>query len=76
MQTIKHDTGRIYNGPQTLVINIPALPADELADVDVSFVDASRHIAGTVTLMALEANAREAGRAVLREYDAGRYQLV
>lgn len=76
MQTIKYQTGRIYNGPQTLDIAVPALPADELADVEVAFADASRHISGTVTLMALEANPREIGRAVLREYDAGRYQLA
>ena len=74
MQTIKYQTGRQYNGAQTLIINVPAMPADDLADVTVPFVDASRGIAGAVTLMAFEANPREIGRAVLREYDAGRYQ--
>lgn len=73
--TIKYQTGRDYGTPQVLEINLPALPADELADVAVTFTDTARGIAGVVTLMAMEANPREIGRAVLREYDAGRYAL-
>ena len=77
MQTIKYQTGRIYNGPQTLVINVPAAPADELADVNVSFTDESRIIAGVVTVLGFELNSSFSLRAaVMREYDAGRYQLV
>lgn len=76
MQTIKYQTGRDYGAPQVLEITIPALPADELADVDVSFIDDARGIVGVVTLMALQANHREIGAAVLREYDAGRYSSV
>ena len=74
---IEHRTGRVYDAPQTLIITVAdALPDDILADVAVAFVDASRHISGSVTVMAFEATRYEIGRAVLREYDAGRYQLV
>lgn len=77
MQTIKYSTGRQYDGAQTLVITAPPMPADDLADVDVSFTDASRRIAGVVTLLAFELqNADAIGAAVLREYDAGRYTLT
>lgn len=77
MQTIKYQTGRIYNGAQTLDITAPAAPADELSDVTVQFVDASRGITGTVTVMGLElGSASSIQHAVLREYDAGRYTLA
>lgn len=68
-------TGREYNGPQSLKIDAPAAPADALADVRVTFADASRGISGTVTLMAFELHGN-IGAAVLREYDAGRYSLI
>lgn len=77
MQTIKYFTGREYNGAQILEISVPAMPADELADVDVSFIDESRNIMGIVTLMAIELQrALDVGPAVLREYDAGRYSAL
>ena len=68
-------TGRVYDKPQCLAIDAPAAPADPLADVRVTFVDASRGISGAVTLMAYELNGN-IGLAVLREYDAGRYSLI
>lgn len=77
MQTIKYQTGRIYNGAQILVINVPPAPADELSDVTVQFADESRGITGAVTVMGLELDSSFSLRAaVLREYDAGRYTLA
>ena len=72
---IHYSTGRVYDKPQCLAISAPAAPADPLADVRVTFVDASRGISGAVTLMACELGSG-IGRSVLREYDAGRYSLV
>jgi hypothetical protein len=75
---IHYSTGRTYDKPQCLAIDAPAAPAapaDPLADVRVTFVDASRGISGAVTLMACELGSG-IGRSVLREYDAGRYSLI
>lgn len=72
---IQFFTGRDYGAPQVLEITVPALPADELANVDVSFIDDARGIVGVVTLMAFELQGN-IGAAVLREYDAGRYSSV
>jgi hypothetical protein len=72
---IHYCTGRTYDKPQCLAIDAPAAPADPLADVRVTFVDASRGISGAVTLMACELGSG-IGRSVLREYDAGRYSLI
>ena len=72
---IHYSTGRTYDKPQCLAIDAPAAPADPIANVRVTFVDASRGISGSVTLMACELGC-DIGRAVLREYDAGRYSLI
>lgn len=74
MQTV-HFTGRVYNGPQMLEIDVPSVPADPLADVRVTFTDESRGIVGIVTLMACQIESG-IGPAVLREYDAGRYDYL
>ena len=72
---ITHKTGRNYGAAQ--VLDITFTPTDDmLADVPAAFVDAARGIIGTVTVFGLEANARDIGAAVLREYDAGRYALA
>lgn len=72
---IHYSTGRTYDKPQCLAIDAPAAPADPIANVRVTFVDASRGISGAVTLMACELGC-DIGAAVLREYDAGRYSSV
>lgn len=76
MKTVQYRTGRQYNGDQVLSITYQE-PSDVygLEDVAVSFKDASRNISGTVKLMEMQCD-RDIGRAVLREYDAGRYELV
>lgn len=70
-------TGRTYNGPQVLRISAPKHnPEASFDDVLVVFEDASRGIEGTVTLFNSELTSKgEIGRAVLREYDACRYDL-
>ena len=72
MQTIKYTTGRNYGTAQELAITFT--PVDDImADVQVTFCDASRDVTGTVTVCAIEAHPSYIGSAVLREYDAGRY---
>jgi hypothetical protein len=73
----EYSTGRHYNGAQILAIDAPALPDDPIADVRVTFRDASRGIDGAVKLMACECYTVAALSAgVLREYDAGRYDQI
>jgi hypothetical protein len=72
MQTINYLTGRNYGSAQALEITFT--PVDDImADVQVTFRDASRDIAGIVTVCAIEAHSNCVGVAVMREYDAGRY---
>lgn len=75
MPTLVHYTGREYNGKQVLEIDAPAMPDDLTADVRVMFTDESRNIVGIVTLMGFELQS-DVGAAVLREYDAGRYDYL
>lgn len=74
---IKYTTGRNYGTAQILEIDAPGARDDDdmLADVRVTFNDTARHIRGVVSVMRLECDAN-LGRAVLREYDAGRYNEV
>ena len=77
MTTINYATDRDYGAPQVLTINAPQLPDDPIADVRVTFSDAARNISGAVNVMAIECcTISSMGAAVLREYDAGRYNLI
>ena len=80
MQTISFETGRDYGAPQVLEITFPAVTVDlfdaAFVDVHVQFVDAVRGLSGTVKVFGSDANANSIGRAVLAEYDAGRYQAI
>jgi hypothetical protein len=80
MQTISYKTGRDYGAPQVLEITFPSVTCDlsdaAFVDVHVQFVDAARGISGAVKVFGSDANANQIGRAVLAEYDAGRYQTV
>jgi len=75
---MKYETGRTYGAPQVLDITVPTIPADaDLCDTfRVTFTDQARHLSGTVHLMTFECVPFSVGPAVLREYDAGRYQLI
>lgn len=76
---IVYNTGRVYNNQQFLDIVFEEQDAVELNldDVEVFFHDASRRISGVVVLWGLDMDTNaNIGRAVLREYDAGRYTLV
>ena len=76
---IVYNTGRIYNNRQFLDIFFEEQNTTELNfdDVPVHFHDDSRSISGIVNLCGLEmVSNNEIGKAVLREYDAGRYTLL
>ena len=80
MKTIRYETGRDYGAPQVLEITAPDAPTDDLADIElvsVTFVDRARHILGTVEVFTFDlVSEQKLGRAVLAEYDAGRYQTI
>lgn len=72
---ISYTTGRTYDGPQILEIEIETRKQDEfgLEEITATFRDQSRHIAGRVTALVFPDGI---GAAVLTEYDAGRYQAI
>ena len=74
MRNVKFSTGRTYNGPQVLGIAYDEPKDYGIEDTKVLFDDPSRGITGVVTLMEMQCDAG-IGRAVLAEYDAGRYEL-
>lgn len=80
MKTIAYQTGRDYGAPQVLEITFPAVTMDSFdaafVNVTAHFVDAVRGISGTVNVFGNDANENSIGRAVLAEYDAGRYQAI
>ena len=78
METATYETGRDYGAPQVLEITYPVV--DALADMEsgmefhpVQFSDAVRAISGEVQISGYDCNPSRIGRAVLAEYDAGRY---
>ena len=74
MQT-NYKTGRDYGALQVLAITFE--PTDDMmADVPATFVDAARGIAGRVVVFGMDSTPNRIGAAVLREYDAGRYELA
>ena len=68
MQTINYFTGRNYGSPQALEITFTPVE-DIMSDVQVTFRDVARGIAGIVTVCAIEAHSNCVGVAVMREYD-------
>jgi hypothetical protein len=78
MQTIRYETGRDYGAPQVLEITFPEITCDAFdaafISADAFFIDAARGISGRVKVFGNDANNASIGRAVLAEYDAGRYQ--
>ena len=77
METILYETGRDYGAPQVLEITFPAITCDAFDAAFISaeafFIDAVRSISGRVKVFGADANVNSIGRAVLAEYDAGRY---
>jgi hypothetical protein len=80
MNTFTYATGRTYNGPQVLTISFPDVVEDEdmLDDIDVTFIDVSRNIKGTVKVMVccLLSSKASIGRDVMDMYDKGLYTLI
>jgi hypothetical protein len=82
IKMIHFNTGRCYGGNQQF-LDIWWDDSQEgvglyLEDVSVHFRDEARSISGTVKLVGFELcyTNREIGKAVVREYDAGRYVLI
>jgi hypothetical protein len=72
-------TGRDYGSPQVLEITYiaPENQSNDPFEIDlmtVHFNDTARGISGQVNIFTNEATYTKIGRAVLTEYDAGRYQ--
>ena len=79
MQVYKFNTGRTYNGPQTLVISHRDIEIDEdlLDFVEVKFEDTSRNIKGSVDMMVCELTTQwQVGKAIVNLYDAGAYKII
>jgi hypothetical protein len=72
---ITYTTGRTYDSPQVLEIEIETRKEDEfgLEEITATFRDQSRHISGRVTALVFPDGI---GPAVLTEYDAGRYEAI
>ena len=73
---LEYTTGRTYDAPQVLEIEILNSQTDEFGFIDglALFVDRSRHIAATVDFFAPADTDAEIGKAVLRAYDSGEYR--
>ena len=77
----RYATGRDYGTPQILEIAVDVRPEDYFEFVRVTFHDTARRISGTVLLLGLECFESDLvgegiGPAVLKEYDAGRYDQI
>lgn len=72
---LEHATGRAYNGPQVLKIEVESESTDDfgLCDIVATFRDDSRGISGRVKTVVFSDGI---GAAVLAAYDAGRYQTI
>lgn len=72
---VTYTTGRTYDEPQVLEIEIEARTEDEfgLEEITATFRDQSRHISGRVNALVFPDGI---GPAVLAEYDAGRYTAI
>ncbi len=72
---LNYPTGRTYDAPQVLEIELLSHSKDEFNFVTGSalFVDRSRHIAARVDFMSFGDSNADIGRAVLEAYDSGHY---
>ncbi len=75
---IEYRTGRTYDAPQVLKIQILHHDVDEFNFITgkALFVDHSRHIAGTVDFFAMNDTDAAIGKGVLAAYDKGDYGQV
>ena len=74
-RTLQYPTGRTYDAPQVLDIELLSHDTDNFSFVTGSalFVDCSRHIAARVDFIAFGTSDAHIGRAVLAAYDSGKY---
>lgn len=78
MKKLHYTTGRTYDTPQVLEIEILNSQTDAFGFIDgkALFVDRSRHIAATVDFFSPSASAADIGAGVLRAYDSGQYSAL
>ena len=76
-RTLSYATGRTYDAPQVLEIELLSHDKDEFSFITGSalFVDRSRHIAARVDFISHGDADADIGRAVLAAYDSGDYYL-
>ena len=76
MNPVKFATGRTYDVPQVLEIEVLQSTTDDFGFIDglALFVDRSRHIAGCVDFFAKSDAAQDIGKSVLSAYDSGDYR--
>jgi len=74
-RNLTYSTGRTYDAPQILEIELLSHDMDEFNFLTGSalFLDRSRHIAARVDFVAFGNSDADIGRAVLAAYDAGEY---
>lgn len=78
MRKLTYATGRVYDAPQVLEIEILQSKTDDFGFIDgkALFVDRARHIAATVDFFSLSDSAADIGAGILRAYDTGDYSAL
>jgi len=78
LKNMTYRTGRTYNGPQILEIELLDSRVDcfGFIDAEVIFTDASRGIKAKATAMVIGDDPSDLGPAVMHAYDNGAYQTV
>jgi len=79
MNTIKYATGRTYDEPQVLEIQLMHVTSDDsngflFIEGRARFIDRSRHIAGQVNFFTMDDSETAIAKDVLASYDLGRYE--
>ena len=75
MKTIKYATGRTYDEPQVLEIQVMHISSDEtIIEGRARFIDRSRHIAGQVNFFTMGDSELAIAKDILASYDSGRYE--
>jgi len=75
MKTITYATGRTYDEPQVLEIQLMHVTSDDsIIEGRARFIDRSRHIAGQVNFFTMDDSETAIAKDVLASYDSGRYE--
>jgi hypothetical protein len=79
MKTINYPTGRVYDEPQVLEIQLMHVTSNDsngflIIEGRARFIDRSRHIAGQVNFLTMDDSELAIAKDVLSSYDSGRYE--